>query len=519
MGIPFFAKKITAKYPCMVLSSNRINCGRLFLDLNCAIHQCATMVLKSVTDRAKIEPEIIRQTIVYINKITKYARPSELVYIAVDGIAPRAKMSQQRKRRFISTWREREDASMGEKHWDTNAITPGTVFMGKLADALQQFGRSRPFNDVHVIVSDSNEPGEGEAKIVEYMRDNPAPKTNDVIYGLDADLIMLAMLSEGRVFLLREPAAYDMANSHLPFVYFDINALKNFTIKEYGYSSIDDYVVMCFFMGNDFVPPMSHLKIKSNGIDAVMAAHARVSDETGMQLVGKDPVTGKKCLNYMFLLRLLEALKDNEDAGMVAADEAYYKQRVGHNYNKIDNYPTFNKYPEVIRPSRPGWRRNYYYHLLNIQGTDDINRVCQNFMEGIEWTFEYYFHGCISRAWYYKYNYSPTILDLYNYLLTTMSEKSYTDDYFTTQIKKTTYPDNAPCLNLLMVLPPQSIELLPDHLRTIMTNVGMGCLHMYPTEFKIDTYIKQYLWECYPRLPPVDVCKLLAAAKRAEVSL
>lgn len=506
MGIPFFAKKITARYPCMVLSNNRIDCGRLFLDLNCAIHQCATMVLKSASDQNKIESEIVRQTIVYINKITRFARPSQLVYIAVDGIAPRAKMAQQRKRRFVSTWREREEGCA--KVWDTNAITPGTAFMEKLASALHMFAKSRPFHEVEVVVSDSNEEGEGEAKIVQHMRDHPA-KSNDVIYGLDADLIMLSMLSPGRVFLLREPAAYDIANTNLPFVYFDINALKAFTIKEYGYSSVDDYVVLCFLMGNDFVPPLSHLKIKSNGIETVMAAYTRVAGETGMPLVAKDQDTGKRCLNYMFLLRLLEVLKDHEDGGMVAADEAYYRHRAGPGCNRVDNYPAFNKYPDVIKPSRPGWRRNYYYHLLNIQGIDDINKVCQNYMEGIEWTFEYYFNGCISMAWYYKYNYSPTMLDLYNFLLTTMSEKTYADDYFTRHIKMADYPRGEPGINLLMVLPPQSQALLPLHLQPLVRDLVYGCLHMFPTSFKIDTYLKQYLWECYPTLPSVDVGKLI----------
>jgi 5'-3' exoribonuclease 1 len=474
------------------------------------------MVMKNQTDPEMIETGIIRETISYINKITRYTRPSTLLYVAVDGIAPRAKMAQQRKRRFVSTWRETQDSS-AKRPWDTNAITPGTVFMDKLATALHTFSESQQMKNVGVIVSDSNEEGEGEAKIVQYLRLHPL-QCNDVIYGLDADLIMLSMLSpSGRIFLLREPAVYDIKNSHLPFVYFDIDALKKFTIKEYGQSGVEDYVVLCFLLGNDFVPPLSHLKIKMNGIETVMDAYIRVSNETGMKLVMRDD-KGVQCLNFLLLLRMLEILKDDEDRAFVEADASYYKHKVvmHGNINRVDNYPAFNKYPDVVKPSRPGWRRNYYHYMLSLHSIEDINRVCANYMEGLQWTFSYYFHGCMSTAWHYAYNYSPTIMDLYNFLLTTMSEKTFDDDHFVEKIQKYTYPREMEGINLLMVLPPQSKQLLPSTVRRVVDDVGLGCTHLFPVSFKIETYLKHYLWECHPSLPNVDTQKLARAIEESS---
>ena len=97
--------------------------------------------------------------------------------------------------------------------WDTNAITPGTKFMEKLSKYLHNIDFKNEYNhDCQVIISDSNEPGEGEHKILQYLKQNYSnnDKRNNsenqyLIYGLDADLIMLSMASKiNNIYLLRE---------------------------------------------------------------------------------------------------------------------------------------------------------------------------------------------------------------------------------------------------------------------------------------------------------------------------
>lgn len=513
MGIPFFAKTITRKYPGIIINRLPTRCARLYLDLNCAIHQCAQKLMTSFRCKASFENALIASTIDYIKKIAAFSPPSELLYIAVDGIPPRAKMVQQRKRRFMSNWRKDvlQQRAGVRTPWDTNAITPGTTFMNELASRLHgAFARS------NVIVSDSNQPGEGEAKIMAHIKATRASGEGcDVVYGLDADLIMLALSTRNReICLLREPAQYEIKTCNVPFLYFDIRRLYDCIGKEHGENRVMDYVVLCFLLGNDFLPPLGYLKIRNGGIDRVLAAYKTATQGTDDTLIESNGI------NYALLVKVLESLKEDEDTQMVLAEKAYFGQRPARPMGtslaarigmEIDNYPTLHK-AKSVEPERDGWRMNYYHSLFGTTELVDVNEACRNYLEGIEWTFQYYFGECVSREWHYKHEYSPTILDLYNYLLTLMDE----DVKVTLQngiVDR--FPDHAYTqdLQLLMVLPPSSADLIRPCLRDVMTDVSHGCVHMYPRAFKIGTYLKTYLWECHPDLPPVEVERLRAFVK------
>jgi 5'-3' exoribonuclease 2 len=130
-------------------------------------------------------------------------------------------MNQQRSRRFRAAQEaadkeeERRESiklfeamghpvseeAMNKKSWDTNAITPGTPFMDLLSKSLKywiswKLTNDPGWKDVKVILSDSSVPGEGEHKIVDWIRRQRTDpgwdaNTSHVIYGLVSRLKIL----------------------------------------------------------------------------------------------------------------------------------------------------------------------------------------------------------------------------------------------------------------------------------------------------------------------------------------
>ena len=95
MGVPLYFKTILEQYNNVLLSQNNyIKKSNLFFDLNCLIHPCCRDETNEDLMFIKIKD--------YIDKIINLVNP-EFTYIAIDGVCPRAKMQQQRKRRYKSS--------------------------------------------------------------------------------------------------------------------------------------------------------------------------------------------------------------------------------------------------------------------------------------------------------------------------------------------------------------------------------------------------------------------------------
>ena len=299
-----------------------------------------------------------------------------------------AKQHQQRKRRYLSAYTNqiinefKDHNSIPYLNWDSNQITPGTSFMINLNKYLKDYYDINKF-DYKVIVSGSDEAGEGEHKAIRYIKDqnqkqNQTNQTNpeiDVIYGLDADLIMLTLTcGVENIYLMRE--------ADPNFNYIDMKRLRR-NISLYLYDSEDisymyDYVVICFLLGNDFLPNIPCLKLRFNGLTILCNTYKEIYNKLQVNLVNYE--SNKYKINYNFIKLLVEAISKMEDKLMQEITIEYNKTTTNKPYsassspmeklmNQIDDYPLKNKMTDLIDPvNNQKWRMSYYHYLFDELG-------------------------------------------------------------------------------------------------------------------------------------------------------
>ncbi|KAJ1636518.1 XRN 5'-3' exonuclease N-terminus-domain-containing protein, partial [Pavlovales sp. CCMP2436] len=309
----------------------------LYLDMNGVIHACThPQDRPAPPDEAAMMAEIC----VYVDKLAVLARPRRLLFLAIDGVAPRAKMNQQRARRFLAAkeagmrvgarkkaadeWRalgiampKPEGAGAEEgalpASFDHTVITPGTVFMEKVSEALHAYVCARlashpAWRELTVVLSDAAVAGEGEHKIMEYVRAARASEGYDAaqthcVYGLDADLVLLGLAAhEPRWVLLRDrdadahlleaPRIAHLLEApriaHRPFLWLSLWVLREYLehalrpsaarlppLRSPSAAGLDDLVALSFLAGNDFLPHLPGLEVHAGGMDELLRALAR----------------------------------------------------------------------------------------------------------------------------------------------------------------------------------------------------------------------------------------------------
>ena len=283
----------------------------------------------------------------YIEHLFGKIKPQKLFFMAIDGVAPRAKMNQQRARRFrtaLDAEKAREKAIREgqempkEDPFDSNCITPGTEFMAKLTQQLKYFISKKVSEDVdwqgvEIVLSGHEVPGEGEHKIMEYIRQAKAqpdydPNIRHCLYGLDADLIMLGLLSHDPHFcLLREEVTFGRQHSkknkeleHQNFFLMHLCMVREYLELEFqdmqapgvlGFvydmeRIIDDFILMAFFVGNDFLPNLPNLHINEGALALMFQKYKEILPQLGGY------INEHGVINLSRLSVLLDALSEVE---------------------------------------------------------------------------------------------------------------------------------------------------------------------------------------------------------------
>ena len=550
MGIPSYFAYIVRKHRQIIRpvkindgcsgssgsSSDNPSINNLYLDCNSFIYEAFNTLNSNFPIKEKNEKNVeafeVKMIAYVCDSLIKYIallKPNKRLYIAFDGVAPMAKLNQQRNRRYMTAYQSKLDQEL-EYKWNTSAITPGTEFMKKLGTLIKArfSNNSKEFGLETIIVSASDECGEGEHKIYQYIRNNASyhKDTKTVIYGLDADLIMLTLnhlhISEN-MFLFRETPEFikslDKTLNPNELYLLDIPLFARTIIQELSINDQDkpleaislqndalfDYIFMCFFLGNDFLPHFPSLNIRTTGINRLIDAYKNVFIKKGDSLTRGREIVWKNVYTFIEYLAKNELSNIKEE---YALRDKLSKRTISEDDNKIRNgiefddtllLPIKERSVEIyINPEERGWEMRYYKALFNKRIDDDLRKaISTNYLEGLEWTMKYYSSGCADWRWTYNYYYPPLLVDLIKHV--PFACNSYT---FVPQ-----KPEDPvlPLVQLSYVLPPTSMDLLPLPVKVKLLKEKPD---WYIGNYNFLWSFCKFFWEAHVDLPHIDIEEL-----------
>lgn len=531
MGIPSYFSHIIKNYPNIlrIFPKGTKEFEHLFMDCNSIIYdEVRKLHEEYISTASEFENEQFENRLVQcvINTIGNYIdhiQPSESVFIAFDGVAPFAKMNQQRTRRHkgLITQKINNVIGMNENQmkWTTSHITPGTSFMNKLSNRVSKAfgGLENHYGVKKIIISCSDKAGEGEHKLFQYVRSHKDvfQDGNMVIYGLDSDLIMLSLFHceiFKNLYIFRETPEFGKGilseeQCSMDYMYMHMHSLARAILHEMGcnegqYFRLYDYMFMCFLLGNDFLPHFPSLNIRTMGIDVLLDTYKRIVGNNSQKML----VSKKKVLEWKWINQFLSALAKDEKNRLL--EEYRIRDKMGSRVWKTNNVedrdfmvqsvPIIYRFKEeYIMPTQSYWEHRYYESLFGKEcGYKDVKDICENYLEGLEWVFKYYTQDCPNWKWTYRYHYPPLFKDLCQHLPTTK------DVTFIDETNKTV--PFSPYAQLAYVLPHQSHHLLPSHIENYLSEKASD-FYVNINELHYEWAFCRYFWESHVLLPTIPV--------------
>jgi 5'-3' exonuclease len=437
---------------------------------------------EEVEEQRGWEDALLNEVCKTVNEVWATAGKPGQVLIAVDGVVPMAKIRQQRVRRFKSAWLRGNTAIAA---WDSNAITPGTEFMDRLTVALNSLAKEH----CGWIVSGVREQGEGEHKIMQWLRKE---KLSDpvIIYGLDADLIVLSMLVSEEIgiplWLLREKQEFSVIETVSPIQEYSFMNISELKAKLFisGYSMVLNYVALMSLMGNDFLPHSLTHKLADDGHELVLRELRSMTPRWQLVNEGELQVSVLKDIVLRWAseedMRMMQMIQKKRKPGRPVDDP-------------MESLPLeWNIEAELMsgRDLHVGWRKAYYRWM---HPSVDIQHVCQEYIYGCQWILDYYRgKSSINVNWMFPYWIPPLWSDLSRYS-------------GTIEVHTDTNAPPTPEEQLTMVLPLSSWGLIRD---VKLKKAPILSPQLWPCSFTFFSAGRKWLWECEARIPVVTAGRL-----------
>lgn len=506
----------------------------LVIDMNGTIHQAfrkyyydnnieENVSIEKIIEKGSFNSEKIFNKIClncreYLMEIIRNINPKTTLMISVDGVTGKGKMKQQKQRRY-------KFVGKYEKGTPDNscAVTTGTKFMEKLHDYLKSYlsrdgiRHSFPKN---VIYSSYLVPGEGEHKIMEFIRNPYNTKDNSkidignlAIYGLDCDLLMLGILlplkPNENVYLVREnleeKASFSISDfkeglkkfidyfkTKLKLEYNILEEINDGKIKE---TVSQDFVVLCMLLGNDFLPHPHFYDSTKEFMNEIFTIYVKnnVSLTYENENYNKNNIiTPKYYINFSNFYKLLKSLK-NTDIDLIEKEYKNNKRKFpdyedeflndcisdGNLNNTLFSKKWYlNDYEKfkLTNPNNEIYNETYYE-------MEHINYLCEKYVQVMDWVFCYYQTAYTNQEIYYPYSHCPTLKDLTLYLCANFKNNNDNDNMDledeTSKFYNSIHNDNSYELpfyvnhdvldQMFCVLPPSAIKFhINDNIKKII---------------------------------------------------
>ena len=457
MGIPSYFSYVLRNHFRIILPQKNVLCSLLLIDANSFIYD-------AVYENSTTLKETVYQKIIDLRDKLK----AQTVFVAFDGVAPLAKMKQQKQRRYKSFLMR---TLLKKKGWNTNAITPGTSFMNEL-DAYLKVA----FQKENILYSGPNEAGEGEQKLFAYAREHPTKQM--FVYGLDADLIMLSLLHlrhSPKLFLYRETKHFSYMKgikAQEDYVFSVDEMAKQICQEMYSNTTdlqkaIDHYCFLCFLCGNDFLPHFPALNIRNEAIPFLLSIYKK-----------KKPLLleGTR-IHWNGVKELFCDLAIQEHALIETNIHWKQNQRLSAKNDEEEiNLIPLKDMRETYLLKHP---EEYYPFLFH---QSDVSAICKNYLRMLEWTL-YYYHGeCKDHYLQYEFHLAPLFSSLIHDI----------PCFQETLVDTNPCPPPLPITQLLYVLPYDDYkDLIPLKYKSIEKKFPTLCSMNVPLHYEFC----KFLWE------------------------
>jgi 5'-3' exoribonuclease 1 len=485
MGIKHFFTWFRSSFPNRITNFSKVNVPNIeidnfMIDLNGVFHNSAQKVFeygnyakqksllgnrrKAKVDQDKLHRLCYKDICDTIDELVTISKPKKRLIMAIDGVAPLGKQNQQRQRRYRGVI-ENPDSD----GFDPNCITPGTKFMHDLSIYIDMHIRKNINSgnwDFQVIFSNEKCPGEGEHKLINYIRKYGKNEDSFCINALDSDLFMLSLgTNKPKFYLLRE----NLYDQQFDYMFVDIGDVSLDLKQMLSWEGcvqdklINDFILICFLCGNDFLPNMPSISIMENGLNTIVDFYKK----NGKHIV-EDSI-----IDFGSLKGFLNLIGSSESDMMI--------RKIKHRNDYIEDTLLTNPEKFDIHEYQQAYNKRYF--------SREIEYVVRDYLHGCQWVLSYYLKGVKNWDWMYTQNYSPFASDIINHIdAFKYDQRPDTEPFF-------------PIQQLLCVLPPKSFHFIPKPLDKFYTKYP----EYYPEKFNINYEGKKKKWEGVVELPCMNV--------------